>query len=596
MYDKFMKKKHWKKTFLVMRLSCFLACWLTLSAFGTVFSQQKLVNLKVVAESLSNVLMQIKDQTGVKILYNENLLKNYENINLDLNNVEVEEALRQVLANTRFEYEVTDGVIVVKEKKNSFPQQKTVRIQGKVSDEDGAPLPGVTVLIKGTTLGTATDMDGKYSLSVPEGNYILLFTMVGMKTQEVTLKNQTELNIIMQHETSEMDEVVITGYFNQAKNSFTGAARTITAEELQAGGNQNILSALQNIDPSFVKLENNQLGSNPNAIPDFQIRGAGSISGMRDEYSGNPNMPVFIVDGFETTAEKVFDMDPYRVATITLLKDAAATAIYGSRASNGVVVITTTAPASGKMAVSYNGDATFYMADLSAYNLCNPEEKLELEVLAGLYDVEKKQYFNYGSKFADQAVMQRAYNWRLANIREGVNTYWLDKPLNSLTVAHKHSLRLDGGNDYRWVLSIPFFISCIRQQNPLTVLSKIILRKVKQFNLPPQKKMRDFCIFEDTPRLFLLGNRQFTFIAHNLDVAEDVVGQICHRHIRLCPYNPYCPDNKAVHTLLFKTEYVLDKATGLGLAPVLSLLFFCQRMIPTAFLADYRIHAMLLHG
>ena len=440
-----------------MRLSCFLACWLTLSAFGTVFSQQKLVNLKVVAESLSNVLMQIKDQTGVKILYNENLLKNYENINLDLNNVEVEEALRQVLANTRFEYEVTDGVIVVKEKKNSFPQQKTVRIQGKVSDEDGAPLPGVTVLIKGTTLGTATDMDGKYSLSVPEGNYILLFTMVGMKTQEVTLKNQTELNIIMQHETSEMDEVVITGYFNQAKNSFTGAARTITAEELQAGGNQNILSALQNIDPSFVKLENNQLGSNPNAIPDFQIRGAGSISGMRDEYSGNPNMPVFIVDGFETTAEKVFDMDPYRVATITLLKDAAATAIYGSLASNGVVVITTTAPASGKMAVSYNGDATFYMADLSAYNLCNPEEKLELEVLAGLYDVEKKQYFNYGSKFADQAVMQRAYNWRLANIREGVNTYWLDKPLNSLTVAHKHSLRLDGGNDYiRYAMEVNY--------------------------------------------------------------------------------------------------------------------------------------------
>lgn len=152
------------------------------------------------------------------------------------------------------------------------------------------------------------------------------------------------------------------------------------------------------------------------------------------------------------------------------------------------------------------------------------------------------------------------------------------------------------GFDIGWVLSIPFFISCIRQQNPLTVLSKIILRKVKQFNLPPPKKMRDFCIFEDTPRLFLLGNRQFTFIAHNLDVAEDVVGQICHRHIRLRPYNPYCPDNKAVHTLLFKTEYVLDKATGLGLAPVLSLLFFCQRMIPTAFLADYRIHAMLLHG
>ena len=127
---------------------------------------------------------------------------------------------------------------------------------------------------------------------------------------------------------SELEDVIVTGYYTQTKKSFTGAARTITSKELEQGGNQNILSALQNIDPSFVKLTDNQMGSNPNAIPDFQIRGTGSISGVRDQYSGNPNMPVFIVDGFETTAEKVFDMDPYRVATITLLKDAAATASY----------------------------------------------------------------------------------------------------------------------------------------------------------------------------------------------------------------------------------------------------------------------------
>ena len=140
-------------------------------------------------------------------------------------------------------------------------------------------------------------------------------------------------------------------------------------------------------------------------------------------------MPVFIVDGFETTAEKVFDMDPYRVATITLLKDAAATAIYGSRASNGVVVITTVAPASGKMAVSYNGDATFYMADLSDYNLCDSWEKLQLETLAGLYDIEKKTYYNR-DKNSDRSVLEDAYNKRLANVRQGVNTYWLNKPLN----------------------------------------------------------------------------------------------------------------------------------------------------------------------
>lgn len=347
-----------------------------------------------------------------------------------------------------------DGVVILNLRQVQSVKEK--RVFGVVKDETGHVLPGVTVMLKGTSVGASTDMDGKYSVVLPEGVHTLVFTMVGMETREEPVGDRTEINVSMKEEVSEMDEVVVTGYFNQAKNSFTGAARTITAEELQTAGNQNILSALQNIDPSFVKVENNQLGSNPNAIPDFQIRGAGSIGGMRDEYSGNPNMPVFIVDGFETTAEKVFDMDPYRVSTITLLKDAAATAIYGSRASNGVVVITTVAPASGKMAVSYNGDVTFYVADLSDYNLCNPEEKLQLETLAGLYDIEKKLYYNR-DKWSDQSVLEDAYNSRLANIRQGVNTYWLNKPLNKLTAAHKHSLRLDGGNDYiRYAMEVNY--------------------------------------------------------------------------------------------------------------------------------------------
>ena len=332
MYDKFMKKKHWKKTFLVMRLSCFLACWLTLSAFGTVFSQQKLVNLKVVAESLSNVLMQIKDQTGVKILYNENLLKNYENINLDLNNVEVEEALRQVLANTRFEYEVTDGVIVVKEKKNSFPQQKTVRIQGKVSDEDGAPLPGVTVLIKGTTLGTATDMDGKYSLSLPAEmkNVILVFRFVGMETQMVkigdikdkeVLQGQKDLVVVLKEQTENLEDVVVTGIFRRNKELATGASTTITSKELKQIGNQNVLQSLRTLDPSFKLVESKLNGSNPNVLPEVELRGANGITDLDANYKGNPNQPLFILDGFETTLQRVIDMDPNRVESITILKD-----------------------------------------------------------------------------------------------------------------------------------------------------------------------------------------------------------------------------------------------------------------------------------
>lgn len=441
-----------------MRFS--LLCTLLLVFIIQAGAMAQKITVRIDSGTLDNAFRQIIKQSDVQLVYNTDVASRIPCKAVEFENADVSEILSGLLAGTPLAFRVENGIFIINEKQpeRALPQEvEELRITGTVKDNLGHVLPGVTVLVKGTTIGVATDVDGKYELSMPAGNHVLLFSMVGMETQEVKVGTRTEINVVMKEDATELEDVVVTGYFNQAKNSFTGAARTITAEELQTGSNQNILTALQNIDPSFVKVENNLLGSNPNAIPEFQIRGAGSISGMRDEYSGNPNMPVFIVDGFETTAEKVFDMDPYRVASITLLKDAAATAIYGSRASNGVVVITTNAPASGKMAISYNGDVTFYMADLSDYNLCNPEEKLQLEVLAGLYDIDLKQYYNYGSKTTDEVVMQNAYNWRLKNVREGVNTYWLNKPLNKVTLAHKHSLRLDGGNDYiRYAMEVNY--------------------------------------------------------------------------------------------------------------------------------------------
>lgn len=439
-----------------MKLCCVFVLCFVLAGYGNSRAQNQKVSLNLTDVSLYEVFRQIKQQTGIRFLYNVEELGEMKGMSIKAEQESVAGVLARLAEGTSLRFIFDNDVITVVRREAPQQQRTNVRVSGKVRDVYHHPLPGVTVRLKGTSLGVSTDAEGAYTLNLPEGEHILVFTMIGMESREETVGKRTEIDVILKESAAEIDEVVVTGYFNQAKNSFTGAARTITAEELQTGGNQNILSALQNIDPSFVKIENNQLGSNPNAIPDFQIRGAGSIGGMRDEYSGNPNMPVFIVDGFETTAEKVFDMDPYRVSSITLLKDAAATAIYGSRASNGVVVITTVAPASGKMAVSYNGDVTFYMADLSDYNLCNASEKLQLEELAGLYDIEKKTYYNR-DKYSDQSVLEDAYNRRLANIRRGVNTYWLDKPLNSLTAAHKHSLRLDGGNDYiRYAMEVNY--------------------------------------------------------------------------------------------------------------------------------------------
>ncbi|MFR4037651.1 MAG: TonB-dependent receptor plug domain-containing protein [Butyricimonas faecalis] len=151
-------------------------------------------------------------------------------------------------------------------------------------------------------------------------------------------KGESTLNVTLNSDITEMAEVVVTGIFTRKADSYTGAVTTIKKEELQRVGNQNVLQSLKNIDPSFQVLENNEFGSDPNKVPDIQMRGASNFSDMKDKYQTNPNQPLFIVDGFEQSIEKVMDMDMNRVASITLLKDATAKALYGSKGANGVVV------------------------------------------------------------------------------------------------------------------------------------------------------------------------------------------------------------------------------------------------------------------
>ncbi|MDY5487647.1 MAG: SusC/RagA family TonB-linked outer membrane protein [Butyricimonas virosa] len=431
------KKRKFQQTLRKMKLLALFMLLGFCTCHATISAQEARIDLKMSDAALSQVFRSIEQLTEYMFIYKSEDVQSVSHISVDVRETMVRDILDQCLKNTGLSYLFKDKVIII-QRSTTEPEKKGIRITGKVTDEKKEPLPGVTVMIKGTKLGTVTDVDGKYALTVPEGNNTLVFSMVGMKDKEEVIGKRTGIDVVLEEAVSELEDVVVTGYYTRAKNSFTGAARTITAEELQMGGNQNILTALQNIDPSFMKIENNLAGSNPNVVPEFQIRGAGSISGIESEYEGNPNTPVFIVDGFETTAEKVYDMDPYRVASITLLKDAAATAIYGSRASNGVVVITTNAPASGKMQVSYNVDASFYIADLSDYNVCNAVEKLAIEKAAGMYSSTMVNY---------QLTLNEWYNEKLANIKRGYDTYWLDKPLDAVAVANKHSLRLDGGND-----------------------------------------------------------------------------------------------------------------------------------------------------
>lgn len=215
--------------------------------------------------------------------------------------------------------------------------------------------------------------------------------------------------------------------------------KSYTAEELKQVNPVNLLSALSILDPSFKMIENNLDGSNPNVIPDFQIRGTASMPSTNEltsSFVGSPNMPTFIMDGFEVTAEKVFDLDPMRIESMTILKDAAATAIYGSRASNGVVVINTKQPEAGKLRLLYNLDVSFNIPDLTDYDLLNATEKLQLGKAAGYFDP-------FGTIDQTEA-RERDYNYRLGLVQQGYNTYWLDKPLE-VAIGHKHTLSVEGG-------------------------------------------------------------------------------------------------------------------------------------------------------
>ena len=406
------------------------------------FAQQNTdrVTLNMKNASLSEVFNEIKRQTHLSFMFSNDDLKDIKRKDVQMKNVTVDEAMKKCLEGTGLEYELTNNVVVIRKSAAKMEKAQQVTLSGTVRDKDGQTLPGVSVVIKGTSLGGATDIDGKYRFTVPlTKDMILVFSFVGMETKEVVYKGESTLNVTLNSDITEMAEVVVTGIFTRKADSYTGAVTTIKKEELQRVGNQNVLQSLKNIDPSFQVLENNEFGSDPNKVPDIQMRGASNFSDMKDKYQTNPNQPLFIVDGFEQSIEKVMDMDMNRVASITLLKDATAKALYGSKGANGVVVIETVTPEVGKMRVSYSGNLSIQAPDLGSYDLANAAEKLEIERRAGVYT----------DKLGRPDVQQQydeKYNEYYKEILRGVDTYWLEKPLR-VGVGHKHSLNFEGGDD-----------------------------------------------------------------------------------------------------------------------------------------------------
>jgi len=430
-----------------MKLTAILMLIGTMHLAAAGYSQMVTVSRK--NTTLETVLKDIKKQTGYLFFYSGKVNLNKQNLNVELKNVPLEEALKSCLADQNLTYNIIDKTIVIR---NTLVNQAVDRVgsrfmevTGMVIDNDTKDgIPGVNISVKNDKLLRGqTNQNGEFRIIAQIGD-VLIFTYIGYKPKEVKITDNRGLIVALEPQVNTIENVVVTGYQTIKKESFTGNAVTITGEQLKKVNPQNLLASIGAYDPSFRIIQNNIAGSNPNRLPSINVRGSSALpSGdgevlRRDDFTSGTNMPAFILDGYEVNVQKVFDLDVNRIETVTLLKDAAATAIYGSRAANGVLVITTRAPKEGKLRVDYNYELNVTGADLSGYQVLNAREKMAYELQAGLYDG--------GHELLPQDYLDELYYHNYQNVVGGVDTYWLSQPVRT-TAGQKHSVNLEGGSD-----------------------------------------------------------------------------------------------------------------------------------------------------
>ncbi len=321
------------------------------SITASTYSQNTRLDVSMKDGTMVDLIQQIEENSEFFFYYQKEELKKLDQINLEAQNATIMDILDKVLAGTSFDYSILDRYIVVRQKGDSFgkkllasavdaaiAQQRTV--SGTVTDAGGQPLPGVTVVVKGTTKGTITDTDGNYSLSnVPE-DATLIFSFVGMRTQEVVVSNQTTINITMEAGVIGIEEVVAIGYGTVKRSDLTGAVATVQGDLIAKRQNTEVSQALQGAIPGVMVTRSN---NDPGSAASIRIRGITTI--------GNSN-PLIIVDG--VPVNNINDVNPNDITDISVLKDAASASIYGSRAAAGVILVTTKRAKLGEQNLTYN--------------------------------------------------------------------------------------------------------------------------------------------------------------------------------------------------------------------------------------------------
>lgn len=436
----------WRAVLMRIHLTFFILITVFLQL--SIAANGQLVTLNEKNVTLEKVFKEIRKRTRYDFFYDVDLIRPIKSVSINVENAEIRQVLDHCLSNYPITYTIQDKTIVIKKAiAVGVNERRIIDIKGKVLDEKGQPLMNVTVKIKNTNKAVQTSNLGEFELKGVDNDAILIISFLGYKTKEVPANQKPPFIITMEVQSSELNtvNVVSMGVFKRNNESFTGSATTIAKEELFKISSKSLIQSLKVLEPSLMIFDNLDIGSDPNKLPDIRLRGTSSFPAeegvdLNATYLNNPNQPLFILDGFETSLQKIMDLDMNRIESVTILKDASAKALYGSKAANGVIVIETVKLAGGQVGVSYMASTDIEMPDLSSYNLMNAAEKLEAERLYGMYNQSTVAVPNYQT----QLTLDQQYNQRLATVLSGVNTDWLSKPLRN-GIGQKHAVSIELG-------------------------------------------------------------------------------------------------------------------------------------------------------
>lgn len=440
MYLSFLiKGRQSKRLLLIMKLSAILSLCAVLQVTATVYSQNDKISIQVQDIKLRDLFREIENHSQYAFFFNDQYAQLDTKVSYHSKNEKIDKVLQSVLKNTLLDYKILDNNFVVIVPKES--KQQEITVTGKVIDTDGNGLPGVNIVEKGTTNGAITDINGNYSIKVPS-DATLEFSFVGYNKEEIQVNKQTVINVTLVMSLEQLQEVVVVGYGSMQRTNVTGAISTVKADQIERSPTPNAIEAIRGLVPG-VRITRNS--GQPGADVNVTIRGVRSLGSTVDKNAANyvnPNTPLIVVDGVPVMSGKISDIDPNDIASMDILKDAAATSIYGSSAANGVILITTKSGTSGKPVVTFTA-STGWESFAMQPTLFNGKEYTQLKIDAATYQINPAKYLTDTTRKTPKDVLDP---FEYQNYLAGKDRNWIDF-LTRTGRTSQYGLSVAGGTD-----------------------------------------------------------------------------------------------------------------------------------------------------